>query len=194
MHMYIDCRQLNKLTIKNKYPLSRIDELFDQFRGASVFSNINLRSGYHQLKVKETDVYKTTFRTRYNHYEFLVMPFGLTNAPAAFIDLMNQILKEKQLYAKFSKWYYRRFVEGFSLIAASLTKLLHKGANVVDDALSCKAITNLRVMFARLSLFDDGTLLAEHQVKPRWIEQIKGKQLKDESLGSRFRQIENGKL
>jgi hypothetical protein len=94
MRLCIDYRELNKVTIKNKYLLPRIDDLFDQFQGSQVFSKIDLRSGYHQLKIWEEDVQKTAFRTRYGHYEFLVMSFGLTNALAAFMDMMNRVFRE----------------------------------------------------------------------------------------------------
>ena len=85
----IDYRQLNRVTIKNRYPLPRIDDLFDQLRGARVYSKIDLRTGYHQLRVRETDIPKTAFK----HFEFTVMPFGLTNALAAFMDLMHRVFQ-----------------------------------------------------------------------------------------------------
>ncbi|GKA85833.1 putative reverse transcriptase domain-containing protein, partial [Tanacetum coccineum] len=130
MRMCIDYRELNKLTIKNRYPLPRIDDLFDQLQGACYFLKIDLRSGYHRLRVREEDIPKTVFRTRYGHFEFTVMPFGLTHAPTIFMDLMNRVynlylekfvivfseeehevhlkmildlLEKEKLYAKFSK-------------------------------------------------------------------------------------------
>ncbi|GKC79566.1 putative reverse transcriptase domain-containing protein [Tanacetum coccineum] len=208
----IDYRKLNKLTVKNRYPLPRIDDLFDQLQGSSIYSIIDLRSGYHQLRVREQDIPKKAFRTWYGHYEFQVMPFRLTNAPAVFMDLMHRVCKpyvdkfvivfindiliylkdekeheehlkdilellmKEKLYAKFSKYefwilkvqflrhvidsrgihvdlakiesikdwaspktpteirqflglagYYQRFIEGFSKIAKSMTKLTQKG-------------------------------------------------------------------
>ncbi|KAL0285819.1 UNVERIFIED_CONTAM: Retrovirus-related Pol polyprotein from transposon.6 [Sesamum angustifolium] len=168
-------RQLNRITIKNKYPLPRMDDLLDQLKGATVFSKINLRSEYWQLRIEEGSIPKTTFKTRYGHYEFVVMPFGLMNARAAFMSLMNktlqpflnqfmimfiddiliysnsreeheqhlhtimQILREKQLYAKFSKcefWMEEIAFLGhvvskegdFSVVAKPLTNLLKKNA------------------------------------------------------------------
>ena len=91
--LYIDYRQLNRVIIKNRYLLPRIDDLFDQLRGARVYSKIDLRTGYHQLRVRDIDIPKTTFRTRYGHFEFMVMPFGLTNALAAFMDLMHRVFQ-----------------------------------------------------------------------------------------------------
>ena len=90
LRLCIDYRQLNRVTIKNRYPLSRIDDLFDQLRGARVYSKIDLHTGHQQLRVRDTDIPKTAFRTRYGHFEFTVMPFGLTNVPTAFMDLMHR--------------------------------------------------------------------------------------------------------
>ena len=93
LRLCIDYRQLNKVTIKNRYPLPRIDDLFDPLRGVRVYSKIDLRTGYHQLRVRDTDMPKTAFRTSYGHFEFRVMPFRLMNAPAAFMDLMHRIFQ-----------------------------------------------------------------------------------------------------
>jgi hypothetical protein len=94
MRMYIDYRELNKVTIKNRYPLPRIDNLLDQLQRGRVFSEVDLHSSYHQVSVKEEDIPKTAFRTCYGHYEFLVMSFRLTNAPAVFMDTMNRVFHD----------------------------------------------------------------------------------------------------
>ena len=93
LRLCIDYRQLNRVTIKNRYPPPMIDDLFDQMKGARVYSKIDLRTSYHQLRVREADIPKTAFRTRYEHFESMVMPFGLTNAPTAFMDLMHRVFQ-----------------------------------------------------------------------------------------------------
>ena len=94
LRLHIEFRQLNKVTVKNKYPFPRIDEFFDQLKDAKIFSKIDLRSSYHQVRIKEEDISKTAFKTRYGHYEFTMVPFGLSNASTVFICLMNGIFRE----------------------------------------------------------------------------------------------------
>ncbi|KAI3771278.1 hypothetical protein L6452_02439 [Arctium lappa] len=170
MRMCIDYMALNKVTVKNKYPLPRIDDLFDQLQGAGCFSKIDFHLGYHQVKVKGEDIAKTAFRTRYGRYEFLVMPFGMTNAPAVFMDLMNRVCRPfldrsvivdpPKIEAMMNReppkspseirsflglaGYYRRFIQDFSKIASSLTMLTKKNVKFVRTKEQEKAFRNLQ--------------------------------------------------
>ncbi|GKD21682.1 putative reverse transcriptase domain-containing protein, partial [Tanacetum coccineum] len=148
--MCIDYRELNKLTVKNRYPLPRIDDLFDQLQGSRVYSKIDLRSGYHQLKVCEEDISKTAFRTRYGHYEFQVMPFGLTNAPAVFVDLMNRVCK----------LYLDRFVIVFidDILIYSKSRMEHEGhLKTILNLLKKEEFEGIHVDPAKIEAIKDWT-------------------------------------
>ncbi|XP_016755091.1 uncharacterized protein [Gossypium hirsutum] len=221
--------------------LDRSTNSLISFVGLRYFSKIDLRSGYLQLKVKEVDVHKMDFRTRYGRYNVSIMSFGLTNASIAFIDLMNQVfqsyldqfivvfINDILVYFKTEDKHDEHLRRGYELILERLRLYLvgnslrtflrsvvfwvlkrrwvellkdydctieyHPSkADVVVDALSHRAMSGLMAMFAHLSLFEDGSLLTELQVKPTWIDQIRDKQLGDESLVLRFHQIEDGSM
>ena len=135
--LFIIYRQLNKGTIRNQYPLKRIDDLFDQMKGETIFLKIDLRSGYHQLRIREEDVPKTAFKTRYGHFEFVVVPFGLTNAPGVFMNFMNSVFKG----------YLDKFVQVFldDILIYSRTQEEHKEhlRLVLQCLRECKLYTKL---------------------------------------------------
>ncbi|GJZ90584.1 putative reverse transcriptase domain-containing protein, partial [Tanacetum coccineum] len=184
--MCIDYRKLNKLTVKNQYPLPRIDDLFDQLQGSRVYSKIDLRSGYPQLRVCEEDIPKTAFRTRYGHYKFQVMPFGLTNAPAVLMDLMNigkeyeghlklilKLLKEEELYAKFSKcefWLSKVQFLGYVIDSEGI-HLDPAKIEAIKDWTSPKTPTEIRQFLVRR--YWPMTKLTQKSVKFDWGEKAK---------------------
>ncbi|GJZ43021.1 putative reverse transcriptase domain-containing protein [Tanacetum coccineum] len=174
--MCIDRRELNKLTIKNRYPLPRIDDLFDQLRGACPFLKIDFRSGYHQLRVHEDAIPKTAFRTRYEHFESTVMPFGLTNAPAVFMDLMNQVCKPYLVGGALSRKerVKSRRVRGMILAAQSEAfkqeNVLLVGS-IMDEAHASRYLVHPRADKTYYILGDMYCLryLSENEIEPPWI-------------------------
>ncbi|KAA3470651.1 DNA/RNA polymerases superfamily protein [Gossypium australe] len=185
--MYIDYRQLNKVTIKIKYPLPRIDDLFDQLKGATMFSKIDLRSGYYQLQVKDSDVPKTMFRTRYRHYEFLVMPFGQNESEhVEHLRIVLQTLRDKQLYAKFSKCeFWLREVGFFGHIVFA------EGIRVDPSKISIVFEWEPPRNVSELTLYDDGSILAELKAKPVFLQQICEAQQGDSELQAKRGQCES---
>ncbi|KAG8496889.1 hypothetical protein CXB51_008087 [Gossypium anomalum] len=200
MRLCIDYRQLNKVTLKNKYPLSRIDDPFDQLRGATVFSKIDLRSGYYQLKVKDQDVPKTAFWTRYGHYEFLVMLFRLTNAPVVFMDLMNRIFRpyldrfvvvfidDILIYSRDEIGFLGHIVSGDG-IRVDLNKISailewKPLRNVTEGVYSCKKIWRHHLYRERCRVFTDHKslkyLMTQKELnlrQRRWLELLKDYEL-----------------
>ncbi|GKA79751.1 putative reverse transcriptase domain-containing protein [Tanacetum coccineum] len=147
--MCIDYRELNKLTVKNRYPLPRIDDLFDQLQGSQFFSKIDLRSGYHQLRVHEDDIPKTAFRTRYGHFEFTVMPFGLTNAPTIFMDLMNRVCRpylDKFMIVFIDDIYYFKTSREHVEHVVRFLGLVIKGNGLFVDPSKIEAIKNWKAL------------------------------------------------
>ncbi|GJT95315.1 putative reverse transcriptase domain-containing protein [Tanacetum coccineum] len=178
--MCIDYRELNKLTVKNRYPLSRIDDLFKQLQGGCYFSKIDLQLGYHQLRVHEDDIPKTAFRTRYGHFEFTVMPFGLTNAPTVFMDLMNRVCKPyldkfiivfiddifdllQSLRSNIEVIEYEADIEAMDLILISIPNDIY---NSVD------ACQNARDMWNRVKRLMQGTELSEIERESRFVNEF----------------------
>ncbi|GJS09572.1 putative reverse transcriptase domain-containing protein [Tanacetum coccineum] len=175
--MCIDYRELNKLTVKNRYPLPRIDDLFDQLQGSSVYSKIDLRSGYHQLRVRDEDIPKTAFRTRYGHYEFQVMPFGLTNAPAVFMDLMNRVCKP----------YLDKFVIVF------IDDILIYSCNKEEHANHLRIILELlkkEKLYAKFSKCDFGFVYYHASIKAAPFEALYGRKFRSPVCWAEVRDVQ----
>ncbi|XP_074283300.1 uncharacterized protein LOC141607850 [Silene latifolia] len=202
LRLCVDYRELNNVTIKNRYPLPRIDDLFDQLSGAGVFSKIDLRSGYHQLRIKNEDIPKTAFRTRYGHYEFVVMPFGLTNAPAVFMDLMNRVfspyldkfvvvfIDDILVYSKNEEEHEEHLRIVLKTLAENQLYAKLRKANVVADALSRKSIHALTSARSRVRMVGElrqmgiymirrGETVGDMTVEPELYEEIRELQKED---------------
>ncbi|XP_074292398.1 uncharacterized protein LOC141619268 [Silene latifolia] len=202
LRLCVDYRELNNVTIKNRYPLPRIDDLFDQLSGAGVFSKIDLRPGYHQLRIKNEDIPKTAFRTRYGHYEFVVMPFGLTNAPAVFMDLMNRVfslyldkfvvvfIDDILVYSKNEEEHEEHLRIVLRTLAENQLYAKLRKANVVADALNRKSIHALTSARSRVRMFGElrqmgfymirrGETVGDMTVEPELYEEIRELQKED---------------